>query len=239
MSHRELYDQVARLAKAMKEEGIEPGDRVAGFMPNMPETVIAMLATAALGAIWSSCSPDFGHQGVLDRFGQIEPKVLFVPDGYYYAGKTHPVLDRVKAFAAELQTVQRIVVCPLLGDGSEPVSFDERSVVERLPATGPGGEIDFFRQHSMRRSTSCIPLATGKPKCIVRRRTLIQHLKNIACSDRNPATGCSTSPPAAGDVELAGFSPGQQCTLLLYDLAPTTACLFDYARNKATAAPRP
>ena len=82
VSHRALYDQVSRLAQAMRAEGVGPGDRVAGFMPNMPETVMATLAAASLGAIWSSCSPDFGVQGVLDRFGQIEPKILFCPDGY-------------------------------------------------------------------------------------------------------------------------------------------------------------
>ena len=77
VTYEELYDTVSRLAQALKSEGVGPGDRVAGFMPNMPETVMAMLAAASLGAIWSSCSPDFGVQGVLDRFGQIEPKVLF------------------------------------------------------------------------------------------------------------------------------------------------------------------
>jgi acetoacetyl-CoA synthetase len=81
VSHDELFDGVARLAAALKALGVGPGDRVAGFMPNLPETVMATLATASLGAIWSSCSPDFGVQGVLDRFGQIEPKVLFCPDG--------------------------------------------------------------------------------------------------------------------------------------------------------------
>ena len=75
--------------------GVKPGDRVAAFMPNMPETIVALLATTSIGAIWSSCSPDFGVQGVLDRFGQIEPKVLFCVDGYYYSGKTHDTLPRI------------------------------------------------------------------------------------------------------------------------------------------------
>ena len=87
LSHRNLYDLVSRLAQALADAGVGKGDRVAGYLPNVPEATAAMLATASLGAIWSSCSPDFGVQGVLDRFGQIEPKVLFCADGYLYGGK--------------------------------------------------------------------------------------------------------------------------------------------------------
>ncbi|MBA7708259.1 Acetyl-coenzyme A synthetase [subsurface metagenome] len=87
LSYAELYDQVARLAKSLRESGVTVGDRVAGFMPNMIETVIAMLAATSIGAMWSSCSPDFGIKGVLDRFGQIKPKVLFTANGYSYNGK--------------------------------------------------------------------------------------------------------------------------------------------------------
>jgi len=105
LSHRALYDQVSQLAQALAALGVGEGDRVAGFMPNMPETVIAMLASASLGAIWSSCSPDFGPQGVLDRFGQIEPKVLFCPDGYHYNGKAHDSLARVAEFSAQLPSL--------------------------------------------------------------------------------------------------------------------------------------
>ncbi len=88
ISHRQLRAEVARIAAGLRATGVGPGDRVAGYLPNLPETTIAMLATASLGAIWSSCSPDFGAHGVLDRFGQIAPKVLFTADGYFYAGKT-------------------------------------------------------------------------------------------------------------------------------------------------------
>ena len=112
LSHDELHDRVARLTAALQDLGVGPGDRIAGFMPNMPETVIACLAASALGAIWSSCSPDFGVQGVLDRFGQIEPKVLFCPDGYHYNGKAHDSLARVAEFAAQLPSLERIVVVP-------------------------------------------------------------------------------------------------------------------------------
>jgi acetoacetyl-CoA synthetase len=96
LTYRELNAHVARLASALRECGVGVGDRVAGFMPNLPETVIAMLATTSLGAIWSSCSPDFGVTGVLDRFGQIQPRVLFCADGYRYSGRDIDCLERVR-----------------------------------------------------------------------------------------------------------------------------------------------
>ena len=101
LSHNDLRNQVAQLQQALRAAGVDVGDRVAGFLPNLPETVIAMLATTSLGAVWSSCSPDFAVQGVLDRFGQIGPKVLCVADGYFYGGKEFDCLDRVKAITAE------------------------------------------------------------------------------------------------------------------------------------------
>ena len=101
LSHRELYDGVSRLAQALRAQGVEPGDRVAAYLPNMPEAIVGMLAAASIGAIWSSCSPDFGVQGVLDRFGQIEPKVLFAVDGYCYNGKTVDCLEKLREIARE------------------------------------------------------------------------------------------------------------------------------------------
>src|SRR5690606_37256236 len=102
-------------AKALSAAGVEPGDRVAGFLPNIPEAVIAMLGTALIGAVWSSCSPDFGVGGVLDRFGQIHPKVLVAADGYRYAGKRIDCLTRVGEVAAQIGSIQRVVVVPYLG----------------------------------------------------------------------------------------------------------------------------
>ena len=112
LSHDQLYGRVAQLAAAMRAEGVGAGDRVAAYMPNMPETVIAFLAAASIGAIFTSASPDFGVQGVLDRFGQIEPKLLFVADGYFYNGKTIDSLARVAEIVERLPSVRKTVVTP-------------------------------------------------------------------------------------------------------------------------------
>ena len=119
VSYAELYAQVAGIAAALRRAGIKPGDRVCGFMPNMPETVSAMLATVSLGATWSSCSPDFGVQGVLDRFGQIEPKVIFSADGYWYNGKAHDSLAKLKEIREGLPSLTHVVVVPFLSDRPE------------------------------------------------------------------------------------------------------------------------
>ena len=111
VTYGELHAEVSRLAQALRSAGVGPGDRVAGYMPNVPGTVIAMLSAASIGATWSSCSPDFGVQGVLDRFGQIEPKVLFAADGYFYNEKTIDVLERLKEMpAAAVVIVNRSLV---------------------------------------------------------------------------------------------------------------------------------
>ena len=114
LSYAELYEQVSRAAAALKQLGVGPGDRVAGYLPNIPETVIAMLAATSLGAIWSLTSPDFGLQGVLDRFGQIAPKVLFAADGYIYNGKRFDSLERVREVRKQIGSLEHVVVIPYL-----------------------------------------------------------------------------------------------------------------------------
>ncbi|RLD37515.1 MAG: acetoacetate--CoA ligase, partial [Bacteroidetes bacterium] len=106
VSYAELYDQAHRVAEGMKKLGVKKGDRVAGFIPNMPEAIIAMLAASSLGAIWSSSSPDFGIKGVLDRFSQIEPKVIFAADGYYYKGKSFDSQEKLKGILDKLPSVE-------------------------------------------------------------------------------------------------------------------------------------
>src|SRR5271166_1918693 len=119
MTFAQLAALVSQLQQALKALGVGVGDRVAGMMPNMPQTIAAMLATTSLGAVWSSCSPDFGERGVLDRFGQIEPKVLFTVDGYWYNGKMLRIGGKVRAIVDQLPTLKAAVIIPYLGEVEE------------------------------------------------------------------------------------------------------------------------
>ena len=112
LSHAQLFTAVAGLARALRDLGVVAGDRIAAYMPNRPETVIAMLAASSIGAIFTSASPDFGVQGVLDRFGQSEPKLLFACDGYFYNGKTIDSMARVAEIAARMPSLLKVVVVP-------------------------------------------------------------------------------------------------------------------------------
>eukprot|EP00743_Colponemidia_sp_Colp-15_P008034 GILK01008706.1.p1 GENE.GILK01008706.1~~GILK01008706.1.p1 ORF type:complete len:662 (-),score=112.76 GILK01008706.1:105-2090(-) len=114
ITYRELYHRVARLAKSLRQFGIQAGDRIAGFMPNIPETIVAMLAATSVGAIWSSCSPDFGLQGVKDRFGQIQPRILFAADGYHYKGKRIDCLAKIAEIAQLIPSIEKVVIVPYL-----------------------------------------------------------------------------------------------------------------------------
>ncbi len=141
----ELRAQVAQVAAGLRELGVERGDRVVAYMPNVPEALVAFLATASVGAIWSSCSPDFGASSVIDRFAQIEPKVLFAVDGYRYGGRDFDRLDVVAGLQAEMPTLQRTVVMPYLSSAPDLSSLDAAVAWDDLLASGDGAELAFER----------------------------------------------------------------------------------------------
>ena len=180
-SHAELYGAVAKTAAALRSAGVAKDDRVAGYMPNLPETVIAMLATTSIGAIWSSCSPDFGIDGVVDRLSQIQPKVLFCAAAYSYNGKTHDCLDKVREIVKSIPSIETTVVVPYMNPGAK---------IKKIPGAtwysdfidNSTSEIEFERlgfDHPVYILYSSG--TTGIPKCITHGAggTLIQHLKEL------------------------------------------------------------
>jgi len=223
LSWAQLRRETARIADGLRAAGVQPGDRVAAYLPNIPETVIAMLAATSIGAVFSSCSPDFGLSGVLDRFGQITPKVLFAADGYRYAGKTLDCMETIRAVKEKIASIECVVLVPCLnerpaldtigsavafaqfGDSTAPLSF------EQLPFDHPA----FILYTSG---------TTGVPKCIVHSAggALLQQMKeHILHSDMGPDdrffyyTTC-------GWVMWNGLASGLAtgATIVLFDGAP-------------------
>jgi len=241
LSRQELYNQVSLLAQALAAMGVEKGDRVAGFLPNIPEAVIAMLATNSLGAIWSSCSPDFGENGVVDRFGQIEPKVLFVADGYFYNGKQFDCLEKVANISSRLPSLAAVVVIPYSRDAFSleaiPMAKTLAAVTDPFePQTIAFEQVSFDHPLYIMYSSG----TTGVPKCIVHGTggTLLQHLKEH-CLHSDVKKGdrvfyFTTCGWMMWNWLVSGLAA--EATLLLYDgspFYPDGNILFDYADAEA------
>ncbi len=235
LSHADLHAEVARFQRFLLAHGVGPGDRVAGYLPNLPETLAAMLAATALGAIWSSASPDFGVQGVLDRFGQIAPKVLVCVDGYWYNGKRVDCLAKNAEVAARLPSLVKTVVVPYLDPAPDLSAIPGAVSWRQLPASA--GAVAFTRvafDHPLFIMFSSG--TTGVPKCIVHCHggTLLQHLKeHVLHSDVRPGDRLfyfTTCGWMMWNWLVSGLAAG--ATLLLYDGSPFAAggaVLFDYA----------
>jgi len=237
LSHAALYGQVAQTAAALGADGVAAGDRVVGFMPNAPETAIAMLATASLGAIWSSCSPDFGIRGVMDRFGQITPKVLFCADGYFYNGKTIDSRERIAGILADAPSIARAVVVPFASEDPDLSGLRDAVGWDDYLAGRPDDAIDFAQlpfDHPLFIMYSSG--TTGMPKCIVHGAggTLLKHLvEHRLHSDLKPDDRLfyfSTCGWMMWNWLISALASG--ATLMLFDgnpFHPSAAALWDFA----------
>ncbi len=241
MSRKDLYDLVSRIAQALEAEGVGEGDRVAGYLPNIPEAVAAMLAANAIGATWSSCSPDFGVGGVLDRFGQIEPTVLFTAERYFYNGKEIDILARVREAVESLPTLRREIVIPYGDAAVDASSLPHGVALDDFIA--PHGARDIpFRQLPFDHPLYILYSSgtTGAPKCIVHGQggTLLQHLKeHILATDVKPDDRVfyfTTLGWMMWNWVISGLAA--RATVLLYDgspFYPDANAVFDFAQDTA------
>ncbi len=232
LSWRELQTKVHRVAEGLRAQGIQPGDRVAAIVPNIPEAIVCMLAATALGATWSSCSPDFGTQGILDRFDQITPTLLFAVDGYHYNGKLNDIRDKVAEIRAALSSVRELVLIPFTGCGTVPgatllADFEHAPTTPDIPYV----RLPFNHPLYILYSSG----TTGKPKCIVHGAggTLLQHLKEHQLhADVKPDDRLfyfTTCGWMMWNWLVSGLASG--ATLMLYDgspFHPDGYTLFDY-----------
>lgn len=226
LSHAQLAAHVAGLQRALHNAGVGIGDRVAAFMPNTWQTVVGVLATASLGATWSSCSPDFGTQGVIDRFGQIEPKVLIAAAGYRYAGKQLDLTDKLNEILPQLPSLERLVIVPYSRDEASPTDYKSVALTTLWQDFyQPGGAPQFtpvpFDQPLYILYSSG---TTGVPKCIVHGvgGTLLQHVKELGLhTDLGPDDTLfyyTTCGWMMWNWLISGLALG--ATLVLYDGSP-------------------
>ena len=180
LTYAELYDKTASVAAALRAMGLKPGDRVTGFMPNMPETIIFMLAATSIGALWSSCSPDFGIKGIMDRFGQIQPKVLVAADGYYFKGKPLSCLERVAGIMEQIPSIEKLVVVPYISESPDISSLPKAVAYEDFGLDEPEmifEQLPFDHPLYIMYSSG----TTGLPKCMVQSAggVLVHQMKEL------------------------------------------------------------
>jgi acetoacetyl-CoA synthetase len=236
LTRTQLLDQVSRCADALRRLNVGRGDRVAAYLPNVPETIVAMLATASLGAIWSSCSPDFGVQGVLDRFGQIAPKVLLGADGYFYAGRPHDTRQRLAGIVEGLPSVEHTIVVPYTGETAGLDGLERASTWPELMAGEPRPIV--FERFPFNHPLYILYSSgtTGVPKCILHGAggTLVQHLKEhqLHCDVRPGDRVFYFTTCGWMMWNWLASALASEATLLLYDGAPMHRegrVLFDMA----------
>jgi len=240
LSYQELYQQVAHYAAGLKRQGIQQGDVVAGLMPNISETVIAMLATTSLGAIWTSCSPDFGVQGVIDRFGQVKPKLIFTTSHYLYNGKLIDCSEKINAIAEQLDPATAFVFVPYL-DASQTLLDDRDGVfaldsfVDRTAKTLTFTAVGFAAPLYIMYSSG----TTGTPKCIVHSvgGTLLQHLKehrlHTDIKRQDKLFYFTTCGWMMWNWLISGLATG--CSVVLFDgspFAPSPTVLWEMAEKE-------
>ncbi len=236
ITYADLNKKVARLQKFLINQGVKPGDRVAGYLPNIPETVIAMLATTSLGAVWASASPDFGIQGITDRFTQLRPKVLFATDGYFYGGQRYDIRDKVKSVLQHLPDTHVTVIVPYLTPDLTISDFESPTVLWDDALNVTAEAIPTFTRLPFNDPLYVLFSSgtTGKPKCITHGigGTLLQHLKELTLhSDLKPEDNFfyfTTCGWMMWNWLVSGLAQG--ATLVLYDGSPAhphTGALFD------------
>ena len=238
LTYNELYAQVANLSIWLRGMGVKKGDRIAGFLPNMPEAIVSMLATSSLGAIWTSCSPDFGVQSVLDRFGQVEPKVFICVDAYLYNGKVFNCLEKNQSIILKLPSIERTILVRYVDDKPINITLKNSTNFDDIVNTDESPDLIFER---FKFNDPLYILfssgTTGVPKCIVHGvgGTLIQHKKehNLHCDikEGERVFYFSTCGWMMWNWLISGLASG--ATLMLYDGSPVLKnnenILFDYA----------
>ena len=238
LTYNELYAQVANLSIWLRGMGVKKGDRIAGFLPNMPEAIVSMLATSSLGAIWTSCSPDFGVQSVLDRFGQVEPKVFICVDTYLYNGKVFNCLEKNQSIILKLPSIERTILVRYVDDKPINITLKNSTNFDDIVNTDESPDLIFER---FKFNDPLYILfssgTTGVPKCIVHGvgGTLIQHKKehNLHCDikEGERVFYFSTCGWMMWNWLISGLASG--ATLMLYDGSPILKnnenILFDYA----------